>query len=356
MTGARVITRSRLLAGIVLLVAAAVIVIAVLPSRGRSDSGSGSALTSTATINSRNLVETDTESGTLTYARTRRVYNRLSGTVTSLPRVGAVIKPGHALFKVDNQPVILLDGRTPAYRDLTSSDSAGPDIEELNRNLVKLGYDPHGVVLDDRWQWATTAGVQALQKAIGLRETGTLPLGRVVVLPGRQLVNTVVGSIGSGVTAGAAAPILQTSSTRLVATADLPASSQSEAVAGEHVTVEMPNGSTVGGRIAAVSRIAQGAGSRSSTIPVTISLDRRVDGAGSDRAAVSVNFARAKARHVLSVPVTALVATSRDGYAVEEAAAPHRLLPVRTGLFAAGYVQVAGPAIHPGLKVTDSQG
>ena len=56
------------------------------------------------------------------------------------------------------------------------------------------------------------------------------------------------------------------------------------------------------------------------------------------------------------MPVTALLATAGGGYAVQEAAAPHRLIPVTTGLFAAGYVQISGPGIYPGLQVTDSQG
>ena len=50
---------------------------------------------------------------------------------------------------------------------------------------------------------------------------------------------------------------------------------------------------------------------------------------------------------MLSVPVTALLAVSGGTYAVQEAAAPHRLLPVTTGLFAAGYVQISGPGIIP---------
>jgi len=59
---------------------------------------------------------------------------------------------------------------------------------------------------------------------------------------------------------------------------------------------------------------------------------------------------------VLSVPVTALIATQGGGYAVQEAAQPHSLIPVTPGLFAAGYVQISGTGIYPGLQVTDSQG
>ena len=50
------------------------------------------------------------------------------------------------------------------------------------------------------------------------------------------------------------------------------------------------------------------------------------------------------------------LATARGGYSVREAAAPHRLIPVTPGLFAAGYVQISSSQIYPGLQVTDSQG
>jgi hypothetical protein len=41
---------------------------------------------------------------------------------------------------------------------------------------------------------------------------------------------------------------------------------------------------------------------------------------------------------------------------VQQATAPYKLIPVTTGLFAAGYVQISGAGIHTGLHVTDSQG
>jgi len=131
----------------------------------------------------------------------------------------------------------------------------------------------------------------------------------------------------------------------------------------------MPDGTNVNGTITAVSPIAQtpsndgGSGNSgssgsapSATVPVTITLDQRVKGAGLDQAAVSVNFTEVEVKHVMSVPVTALLAVSGGGYAVEQAGAPHHFIPVTTGLFAAGYVEISGPGIYPGLEVTDSQG
>jgi hypothetical protein len=166
---------------------------------------------------------------------------------------------------------------------------------------------------------------------------------------------------------GSASPILETSSTQLVVTVDLDATKQSEAKVGERVTVQMPGGNTVNGTITAVSPVAQSSsgnggsgggngGSSTATIPVTITLSAHPRGAGLDQAAVSVNFAQARARNVLSVPVTALLATGGGAYAVQEAAAPRSLIPVTTGLFAAGYVEISGPGISQGLQVTDSQG
>ena len=154
----------------------------------------------------------------------------------------------------------------------------------------------------------------------------------------------------------------------------LDATKQSETGVGEPVTVQLPDGSTVNGKITGVSAVAQssssssgagagagaGAGGSSgtpaATIPVTITLSGHTRLSGLDQAAVSVNFAQQRANNVLSVPVTALIATQGGGYAVQESAAPHTLIPVTPGLFAAGYVQISGAGIYSGLQVTDSQG
>lgn len=416
-TGLRLISRSwrwpRFAAGLTAVVAVAVAVAAgayFLTNRNGSAqaaSNHNSDPAGAASVQRRDLVETDTESGTLSYANSQTVYNSLSGTITWLPSVGQVINPGHLLFKVAEQPVILMNGTTPAYRDLSPADTPGPDIKQLNRDLVKLGFNPDGIVVDGDWQAATTAGVEEFQAAHHITETGTLTLGQIVFLPGPQLVGTLNATVGSGgsgggsnsnsnssssdssnsssnsgspSSGGSAQGIMQTSSTQLVATVDLDASKQNEAKVGEKVTVEMPNSSTVNGVISAVSPVAQSSsdsgnsngnnagggssdnsntGSSSSsgaTIPVTIRLKGHRSNTGLDQAAVSVNFAQARAKNVLSVPVTALVATSGSSYAVQKANASRRLIPVTVGLFAAGYVQISGSGIYPRLEVTDSQG
>jgi putative ABC transport system permease protein len=70
----------------------------------------------------------------------------LSGTITWLPSVGQVIKPGQALFRIAAEPVTLMNGHTPAYRDLGPSDNDAQDILELNRNLVALLVGAIGII------------------------------------------------------------------------------------------------------------------------------------------------------------------------------------------------------------------
>ncbi|MBV8981157.1 MAG: peptidoglycan-binding protein [Acidimicrobiia bacterium] len=176
-----------------------------------------------------------------------------------------------------------------------------------------------------------------------------------------------LGSSGSSSGTATATPVMSTTSNQVVVSVQLDATKQSEAVVGEPVTVQLPDGSTVDGRITHVSPVAQsstasgssgaaGSSAPSATIPVTIALGRAAKVAGLDQAAVSVNFEQQVERNVLSVPVTALLATAGGGYAIQEASPPHRLIPVTPGLFAAGYVQISGSELIEGLQVTDSQG
>ena len=203
------VTVRRLAAGVALVVAGGVALVLLLKGGAppSTDAGSHAArLSGATTVRRRNLVQTDTESGTLSHAHPQTVYDRLSGTITWLPRVGATIRPGQPLFKVDGRPVILMRGTTPAFRELDASDGEGADIEQLNRNLVRLGFNADAIVVDDAWQPATSLGVELMQESLSEPETGVLPLGDIVFLPGDQLVASVdatVGSTGGGASPGA---------------------------------------------------------------------------------------------------------------------------------------------------------
>jgi hypothetical protein len=67
---------------------------------------------------------------------------------------------------------------------------------------------------------------------------------------------------------------------------------------------------------------------------------------------VTVSVVAARARGVLAVPVSALVALAGGGYAVEVVhGRAGRLVAVRTGLFSRTLVQVSGPGLAAGQRV-----
>ena len=52
------------------------------------------------------------------------VKTMLGGTLTDIPAAGETINQGETLFAIDNEPVILLYGELPAYRDLAIGSQA----------------------------------------------------------------------------------------------------------------------------------------------------------------------------------------------------------------------------------------
>ena len=85
---------------------------------------------------------------------------------------------------------------------------------------------------------------------------------------------------------------------------------------------------------------------KDATIPAYISLDKPGKARGLDRAPVRVEIRTKGVKHVLSVPVTALVGKSGGGFAVEMVRAGGRreLVAVELGLFdtTGGRVEVDG--------------
>ncbi len=123
----------------------------------------------TARVTRTNLVTTVLTEGTLGYAATRPVVNQLTGTYTQIPSPGRRIGAGGTLYAVDDLPVVLMTGRIPAWRAMAPGISDGPDVTELERNLIALGH-ASGLLTSpgDVWTAATTAAVERWQQAAGL--------------------------------------------------------------------------------------------------------------------------------------------------------------------------------------------
>ena len=79
-------------------------------------------------------------SGTIGYDGTYPVSNQLPpGILTVVAGAGAVVSRGGQLFAVSDTSARLLYGGLPAYRDFTTGMTDGPDVRELEQNLVALG-------------------------------------------------------------------------------------------------------------------------------------------------------------------------------------------------------------------------
>jgi peptidoglycan hydrolase-like protein with peptidoglycan-binding domain len=350
----------RLLAALGLLaIAVAIGLVAVDPfaSGGGSPAGAVDNASPTAlmTVRRGTLTSQTQVSGTLGYAAEPNgspfsVVGRMSGTYTWLPSTGQVVACGQVLYRVANDPVVLLCGTTPAYRALSEGDT-GPDVRELNANLVALGYASRAALdpASDYFSAATAYALERLQAKLGISQTGSLSDGQAVFMRGPLRITNVLATLGTS--AGPGAPLAQATTIRRQVVVNLDAAEQSNVKPGDRVTITLPNGQITAGIVTSVGTVASSSGGSTPTIPVDIRpLDQKVAGT-LDQATVEVEITTNTARHALIVPVNALLALAGGGYAVEtvDARGVHHLVPVTTGLFddADGLVQVSG-ALSPG--------
>ena len=264
------------------------------------------------------------------------------GTVyTWLPAVGQVIRQDQRLYSVSGQPVPLLYGGTPAYRAFYPGMSDGPDVRQLNRDLAALGFGA-GLARSGTYSQATVLAVERWQARHGLPVTGQIPLGGVAFEPGPVRVTSVPPSAGQSVS-GAGGTVLTATGTTPVVNASLAAGQQALVRPGDTVSVTLPGGSaTVGGRVKTVSGPT-----------ATITLDGALPPTVAEGAPVTVTVGSRRARHVLAVPVNALLALPGGGYGVDvvTGGGSLRLVGVATGLRSDTLVQVSGPGIADGTTV-----
>jgi hypothetical protein len=337
-----------------------------------------------AQVERRTLSAMVSQAGILTY-RARSdgspysVINRARGTYTKLPAVGQVISQGRVLYRVNGSPVVLLHGLTPAYRTL-SAGATGPDVAELNADLVALGYatrahlNPRSVSFGS----ATITAVEKLQAAVGVTQSGALTLGQAVFEPTTVRVTSVSAQLGGSAHPGET--VMQATSTTRQVQVALDASQQTSMAVRDKVSITLPNNRTTPGVVSWVATVAtcpssSGSGgsgsssavpgtdtcssgnSRSTTPTITVDVTPSHSAATGtwDQAPVQVGITTASVPNALVVPVTALLARSGGGYAVEVvgAGARNHVVPVSLGLFddAEGLVQVTASGLAAGQEV-----
>ena len=188
--------------------------------------------------------------GTLTY-RARSdgspysVINQARGTYTELPEAGDKVGCGDVLYRVDDEPVLLLCGTVPAYRDLHAGD-AGKDVRQLNRNLRSSATTP--VAGDDASPRRRSRRSRRSSATRALDATGALALGDAVFLPeagaDRQGDRRARRTRPAGCTGRCSA-----TSDTLEVQVDLEPSQQGEVEAGDRAQITLPGNTSVTGKV-----------------------------------------------------------------------------------------------------------
>ncbi|MFG2347010.1 efflux RND transporter periplasmic adaptor subunit [Streptomyces phaeochromogenes] len=283
---------------------------------------------------------------------------RLGYDIGEQPEVGSWVRPRPAATPTSDRAGA--EGET-ASADAASGESgqdAAPSARPTAADSAGAGSpaaspSPAPVQVR-RGEGVLTAGVIAAlkrwQARTGAAATGELGPGDAIVLSGAVRVGGLLAEPGDA----AGGDLLSVTSTVRQVTVPLEADATGSVRRGNKVTVTLPDNSTVRGHVTALNSDAQSADQNAGGEPqltVTVGLDDPDDESvrDADSGSVRVGFTSAAKKDVLVVPVGALLALSEGGYALQRPGG--RLLPVETGLFAKGRVEVSGPEISEGLRV-----
>lgn len=337
------------------------------PSPESAESDAPAEPEATATVDRRTMTDTVVLPGTVDYGPTRTLSSPADGTVTWLTGRGTVVRRGEVLFRVDERPVVLLFGKVPMYRDLRSGDE-GSDVRQLERNLAELGYT--GFDVDERFTDYTKLAVQRWQLDLGVDDTGRVSVNDVIFRPHQLRVADHLVRVGDAAGGEILAATGLTRSVTVSGTAD----ELSWAEPGTRVTVLPPDGNGIDGKVASEpvpARQGDPAGSAGQDDSAGQSDSAGAGGAGGERdlvatievseqaklperagTPVELRWVAERRERVTTVPVAALLALADGGYGLEVVRPKRtRLVPVRTGMFADGRVEVSGPGITEGTKV-----
>ncbi|MDA0564784.1 peptidoglycan-binding protein [Streptomonospora sp. S1-112] len=230
----------------------------------------------------------------------------------------------------------------------------GADVEQLEKNLGKLGYD--GFTVDSSFTEGTAAAVMEWQDDRGLEVTGTVEPGSVLFAPGAVRVDSLAAEEGDKVQPGA--PVLDYTGTEKLVTTELEPADQRLIEDGGEVEVTLPDGQTVAGEVEEATTVIEPATEQQEAqtlIEVVVALegeDAQEAAADYPLAAVDVEFVSETREDVLTVPIAALMALSEGGFGLEVVdGSTTSYVPVETGLFADGKVEVSGEGITEGTVV-----
>jgi hypothetical protein len=324
----------------IVLIGAGVAVVTLRPPAKPVAATTDPSLTTT-TIKKIDLSDARMVSGTLGFGSAHEVKGVGSGVVTKLPSIGTKVARGKVLYRVNDQPVVVFYGDTPLFRPIDKAGLTGRDVLELRHNLTALGYHStakQGDVADP----SLLDALKRWQKDLEVPALGVLQPGQAVVVSGAGRVSAVGAALGDP----ADGPLLSITSTTKAVTVPMSPTDASPLHAGLRVTITLPDGKTVPGRISSLSPVVS-ADDDQPKMNVFVRPDKPIS--AFDSAPVQVRFTTITRKGVLAVPVGALIALREGGYALQRP--DGSLIAATTGLFAGGMVQVSGPGLADGTTV-----
>lgn len=261
------------------------------------------------------------------------------------------------------RPLYLMYGTSPAYRNMTVG-LEGPDIRQLQENLVSLGFgDAEAFEVDGGFDDHTAAAVRHWQQETGQHIDGMVSTADVLFVAGPS----VIGSWEPGIEIGQDLEVGRTlasltvveaperdgmTTTQRVA-ANLPLSDRDLVTVGIAVNVELPDDTDVAGTVNAINPAPVfDTQTGENVVEVTILLTEPASPVWIG-ATVTVEITETLIPDALVVPATALLALVEGGSAVEVADADGstRLVGVETGLFVDGDVEVISAELEAGMHV-----
>jgi hypothetical protein len=242
-------------------------------------------------------------------------------------------------------------GKTAAGKAAAGKAGEADGADAVAGTLIRPGTSVEVRPGDAVLTRALIAAIKRWQEDLGATPTGILDSGAAVVQPGRIRVGSVTGQLGDP----ADSALISATRMAKVVTVDVQTNELESIRASKRVTVTLPSGKTAKGEVGRISRVVaapEGGGGGPDDQPrstVTITLDKPSLIKDLDSAPVQVEFVAEARKNVLSVPVGALLALSEGGYGLQ--LKDGNLLPVSTGLFAKGLVEISGAGITEGMAV-----
>jgi hypothetical protein len=233
---------------------------------------------------------------------------------------------------------VKLDELRNALAALRARAGDDSDIAQLAENLTALGYE--GNLSDQIVTW---------EQAAGLPATGIVGPEQLVIAAGP--IHVASHHAGTGETLSASSQdggaILDYSTTEKLVTVPLAVADQALAAVGRPVTITLPDDREIKGTISEIGSVVT-----DNAVEVIISIADQPALGKLEVAAVDVEFVTDGRDDVLSVPVAALLARPEGGFGLEIVTdGRSTVVPVITGLFAAGRVEVSGDGIAEGMRV-----